>query len=69
MTGRRPRANIVIGQQALRVKGTRSARGPQMSINDTIERLRFTITGVVLGAGYFVHRLAAARVVSSGNRE
>jgi hypothetical protein len=40
-----------------------------MSITDTIERLRFTITGVVQGAGYFAHRLAAARVVSSGNRE
>jgi hypothetical protein len=40
-----------------------------MSSTDTIERLRFTITGVVQGAGYFVQRPAAARVVSSGNRE
>jgi len=40
-----------------------------MSINDTIERLRFTITGVVQGSRYFAYRLAAARVVSSGNRE
>jgi len=42
-----------------------------MSINDTIERLRFTITEGVQGAGFrhFMHRRAAARVVSSGNRE
>jgi acylphosphatase len=41
-----------------------------MSSADTIERLRFTITGAVHGAGFrhFVHRLAAGRAISPGDR-
>jgi hypothetical protein len=42
-----------------------------MSSADTIERLRFTSTGIVQGAGFrqLLHRLAAACAISSGNRE